>query len=480
MSSPVITICEIYDGGKCEVVTEGNRAKIKGCTLGYFSESVYFIINNEILHVSQLPGSSIAKVYGNVVCWKVPSNVIAGTTGFKVSLGINEPVIKPFRVSKEITENKDLDEVTETDDINMNELLNRIKRRELRFRYFGNEGTHSERYLNVGPGLIDEFTKNLSQCGLEWRIEKGFAETLVRDPTLEYLRAIASPSENSRSTALYIRIVTSYELWVLSETIKALRNAGGKPLSNKVLIPQGQTYTPAITLNFGNKCVHTLYQVSIITNTAGGMAERSIENPCIPKWFTECVSKCGIDKSEETHVTPDIILMVTDCDEELSLVCRWPFYVTYDGRMALAQEEVAYIRRPIELEPKALKSRSSIIEVLTKADSPPLNRLLTDDHFPIMIMPLTWQYSEKIPLIIEAKFSLHRASSARIAIKQVCMYKCLLRNKPRIAVVIHDSVDNKIKTELMKVGATVIDGLAPGNETKINELLSMLRNSLKI
>ena len=67
-----------------------------------------------------------------------------------------------------------------------------------------------------------------------------------------------------------------------------------------------------------------------------------------------------------------------------------------------------------------------------------------------------------------------------MAIKQACMYKCLLKDRPRIVMATHDSVNDDIKNKLMKAGATVIDGLRPGNEVSIDELLNVVKDSLGI
>ena len=103
MSLPVITVCEIYGTGRCEVIVEGGRVKGvrgRGCTLGRSSSFVYFIINDEVLHVSQLPGSRVVKAHGNEVCWEVPANVIAGRIGFEVlfTRRHSEPIITLFKV----------------------------------------------------------------------------------------------------------------------------------------------------------------------------------------------------------------------------------------------------------------------------------------------------------------------------------------------------------------------------------------------
>ena len=67
-----------------------------------------------------------------------------------------------------------------------------------------------------------------------------------------------------------------------------------------------------------------------------------------------------------------------------------------------------------------------------------------------------------------------------VAVKQVCMYKCLLRDRPRIAVAVHDSVSDDVKNELMKAGAVVIDELRPENEARIDELLNVVKGSLGV
>lgn len=143
----------------------------------------------------------------------------------------------------------------------------------------------------------------------------------------------------------------------------------------------------------------------------------------------ECLSKCGVSWSR-VHTAPDIMLMMTNCGEKVELECYAPFR-----------------------------------------------------------MPLTWQYFEKIPLIIETKLRISKTrgrgvlseyETLSVAIKQVCMYKCLLRDRPRITVVTHDSVNDDVKDDLMKAGATVIDELMLGNEARINELLNIIRGSLGI
>ncbi|WP_054849312.1 hypothetical protein [Vulcanisaeta sp. JCM 14467] len=432
MSLPVITVCETYGTGRCEVIVEDSRVKGvrgRGCTLGRSSRFVYFIINDEVLHVSQLPGSRVVKAHDNEVCWEVPANVIAGKIGFEVSFTRrhSEPIITLFKVREGITESNELNKVIEPVNINENDLVKYVWDGKLKFRYFGNEGAYDKLYLDMVLKLIDEFRNNLNQCGLKWSIKGDVAGSIVENPALEYLHAMIFPFENSRLNAFHQRITKSYELWVLSKVIRALCDAGGKPLNDKASIYERWLYLPVITFSFGNKCVHILYQADIVTHVAKIV---DIEkNPCIPKWIPECLSKCGVSWSR-VHTAPDIMLMMTNCGEKVELECYAPFR-----------------------------------------------------------MPLTWQYFEKIPLIIETKLRISKTrgrgvlseyETLSVAIKQVCMYKCLLRDRPRITVVTHDSVNDDVKDDLMKAGATVIDELMLGNEARINELLNIIRGSLGI
>lgn len=288
MSLPVITVCETYGTGRCEVIVEDSRVKGvrgRGCTLGRSSRFVYFIINDEVLHVSQLPGSRVVKAHDNEVCWEVPANVIAGKIGFEVSFTRrhSEPIITLFKVREGITESNELNKVIEPVNINENDLVKYVWDGKLKFRYFGNEGAYDKLYLDMVLKLIDEFRNNLNQCGLKWSIKGDVAGSIVENPALEYLHAMIFPFENSRLNAFHQRITKSYELWVLSKVIRALCDAGGKPLNDKASIYERWLYLPVITFSFGNKCVHILYQADIVTHVAKIV---DIEkNPCIPKWI---------------------------------------------------------------------------------------------------------------------------------------------------------------------------------------------------
>ncbi|MGC8543189.1 MAG: hypothetical protein ACP5NQ_04560 [Vulcanisaeta sp.] len=432
MSSPVIIVCESWGPSKCGVVVRGDQVvgvhHGKGCTLGKSSEFVYFIINDELLHTSQVQGSKIVKVNGNEVCWEVPGDLITGKVGFKVGFSNKggEPLFEFFKVVNKVSGSNELDRVVESVGMGINELVSLIGAGKLRFRRFGNEAVEEVHYFDVVPKLISEFKANLRQCGLNWFIMGDVVRSLVEDPMLEYMHSMIYPLEGSRATALHVRITTSYELWVLSQLIKALRINGAKPSNDggdEVRIWGPGLYLPAITFEFHGKCIHVLYQVDVVTHMVKSI---NLNSPCIPSWLSECLSRCG---DEVIHTRPDIMLMMVNCGEEVSLTCSDTF-----------------------------------------------------------MKPYTWKYFDRIPLIIEVKLGISEAAGEDIireyetldtAIKQACMYKCLLRDKPRMIIVTYDYVGRNVKDKLVREGVEVIEGLRPENEIATNEFANKIRDALK-
>ncbi len=59
------------------------------------------------------------------------------------------------------------------------------------------------------------------------------------------------------------------------------------------------------------------------------------------------------------------------------------------------------------------------------------------------------------------------------------MYKCLLRDRPRMIIVTYDYVDRNVKDKLAREGVEVIEGLRPENETATNEFTNKIRDTLK-
>ena len=47
-------------------------------------------------------------------------------------------------------------------------------------------------------------------------------------------------------------------------------------------------------------------------------------------------------------------------------------------------------------------------------------------------------------------------------------------------MVVHDSIGDDVKNELMKAGAVIIDELRPENEARIYELLNVVKGSLGV
>ena len=275
------------------------------------TEYMYLILNNELVHVSQLPHARIVKVEERgrrrkLVVWDVPDNVVSGHDGIYVSFSSRGryPYITYFKLPKDL---KDLPIISISslyvkrlfrEDIR-DPIKEIIMRRGIQVRLFDRERYQLSQYRRIVPKLVSDIHDDLRDMEMSmehiimWERAVRIIE-LLEDPTYAEYLSLILPTPQGRIKSLHEKIVHAYELWLLLKVIKSFQELGASLKSKELRIGFTENI-PAITLNYEGKVIHVLYQPTIMPHIMS--AFMNLEKPY--------------------HVVPDIAIVVLDEDKHI-------------------------------------------------------------------------------------------------------------------------------------------------------------------
>jgi len=299
--------------------------EVHGGTKG--TEYVYFIIGDELVHVSMIPGArkvSVEKWGGRrkEITWSIPACKVAGLEGLHVSFTRNSrrPYIGYFKLPQDLS---NISVISERELYGKGLIVENVKdpiedvvyKRKLKVRLFGPEYNKLKEYRNIVPKLIKDLKRDLASINISedsiFIVEHAIrlAETLI-DPNYALFMSLIVPTPQGRIRSLHEKITKSYELWLLVKVLKALHDIGAELKENKLWIAH-TTNEPAAELRLDDKLIYVFYQPSLVPHiVGGGVIYRRI------------------------HAIPDIAIMISDRE----IYIEWGKLREYADRIPLLIE----------------------------------------------------------------------------------------------------------------------------------------------
>jgi len=350
--------------------------EIHGGTSG--TEYVYFILSNELVHVSQLPSARIARGPERMggrrrrMIWYVPDNVVAGRRGIVVSFSRKGryPYVHYFKLPQDVSN------IT----ISFGELYKRglvdesvkdpikeiILKYDIRVKLFGSERNQLNLYRQIIPKLVNDIWSELKVIGVKDIFVSEHAERLgetLKDPAYAEIMSLILPTPQGRVRSLHEKITRTYEIWLLTKVARALHELGARSQSD-ILWISFTTNEPALKMSYKDKVIYIMYQPSIVPHIISGFV------PQLPKPF---------------HAVPDIAVMILDEEKYIEwgdlrkYVDNVPLLV--EAKLSLAgetrYESVETVMRQVEAYRLLMNKKPKVIVPICYRNASAVYRLRT-------------------------------------------------------------------------------------------------------